>query len=127
MTDERIYSVLIVDDERFVRQLLNSFLGSKYACSTAENGEQALQELKTRQIDLVMTDIKMPGMSGLELCDIVRRSYQQTQVVIISALADSARREAAQRCGAVEFIEKPFDLKHVLNTIERVLKSNSNR
>src|ERR1700683_2549486 len=122
MTDGQIFSILIVDDEQFVRHLLSSFLGSKYVCTTAENADQALAEMKSRHIDLVMTDIIMPGISGLELCDIVRHSYPQTRVLIVSALGDGPRREAARKSGAVDFLEKPFDLKQVLSAVDRALE-----
>jgi DNA-binding NtrC family response regulator len=127
MTDRQNFSILIVDDEEFVRHLLTSFLGSIYDCIAAENAEVALVEMKTRSVDLVLTDVTMPGISGLELCDILRQSHPQTPVLILSALGDGSRKRAALEHGAFDFIEKPFDLTRLLNVVNQALQSDGSQ
>jgi DNA-binding NtrC family response regulator len=121
MNDKTAFSILIVDDEEFVRHLLSSFLGAKYDCLTAENAKQALATMERTHVDLVVTDIMMPGISGLELCDTVRQRYPQTRTVVISALGDAPSRQAARERGAFDFIEKPFDLNLILSVVDRAL------
>lgn len=123
MIDRPSFSILIVDDEEFVRHLLSSFLGTRHKCLTAASAVQALETLESNQVDLVMTDIMMPGISGLELCDIVRQFHPQTQIVIISALGDGGNRAAAKERGAFEFIEKPFDLNVLLSIVDRAMEA----
>jgi len=123
MTESRSLSILIVDDEEFVRRLLTTLLSAKYRCVSASNANEALAEMETAPFDLVVTDIMMPGITGLELCEKVRKLYPHTQIVIISALADSGNREAARQRGAVGFIEKPFDLSLVQKVVDAALGS----
>jgi DNA-binding NtrC family response regulator len=122
MNDKTAFSILIVDDEEFVRHLLSSFLSAKYDCLTAENAKQALATLETNHVDLVVTDIMMPGISGLDLCDALRQRYPQTRAIVISALGDGPSREAARERGAFDFIEKPFDLNLILSVVDRALR-----
>jgi DNA-binding NtrC family response regulator len=116
------FSILIVEDEEPVRQLLVSCLGSTYACSTANNAEQAIRHLESRDFDLIVTDITMPGISGLELCKILKESHPDTPVLITSGLMGDWYRHQAMANGAHGFIQKPFDLPSLMILVDRVLK-----
>jgi YesN/AraC family two-component response regulator len=119
---EQVFSILIVDDEEYVRQLLVSCLGSDYCCCAADNAEQAIEHLESKQFDLVMTDITMPGISGLELCRMLRESHPRTPVLIISGLQGEAYKDQALKYGARGFIEKPFDLVNLVSLVDETLR-----
>ncbi|MGH9760767.1 MAG: response regulator [Blastocatellia bacterium] len=118
---EQAFSILIVDDEEYVRQLLVSCLGSTYSCLAADNAEQAIEHLGNQQFDLVVTDITMPGISGLELCKMLRESHPGTPVLIISGLQGEVYRDQALKHGARGFIEKPFDLGNLMTLVDHTL------
>ena len=118
---EQALSILIVDDEEYVRQLLVSCLGSTYSCLAADNAEQAIEHLENQQFDLVVTDITMPGISGLELCKMLRESHPGTPVLIISGLQGEVYRDQALKYGARGFIEKPFDLGNLMTLVDHTL------
>jgi DNA-binding NtrC family response regulator len=107
---ERPASILIVDDEEVIRELLKIYLGDTYDCSTVGSAEDAIERLESRSFDLVVTDITLPGLSGLELCGMVKASHPQTAVVVVSALTASHFARKAKQQGAYQFIQKPFDL-----------------
>lgn len=123
MTNETV-SILIVDDEEPIRRLLAAYLSATYNCVTAENAEEAKGLLAESSFNIVLTDITMPGASGIELCEHINTAYKNTVVIIISAHFES---EDTTRCEAFDFIAKPFDLSKVLNTIKRALLYQSER
>ncbi|HYL98466.1 MAG TPA: response regulator [Blastocatellia bacterium] len=125
LDSEQAFSILIVDDEEYVRQLLVSCLGSTYICCAADNAEQAIERLESNEFDLVVTDITMPGISGLELCKILGESHPSTPVLIISGLRGESYRDQAIRLGARGFIEKPFDLGLLMNLVDQTLRPTS--
>lgn len=115
-------SILIVDDEQMVRELLVSCLEDSYSCYTANNAVDALSCLKSRTFDLVVTDITMPGLSGLDFCRMLRDRYPSTAVLVISGLHADQYREEALASGALGLIQKPFDLTSLMNTVDQALK-----
>ncbi|MGI8918877.1 MAG: response regulator, partial [Pyrinomonadaceae bacterium] len=80
--------ILVVDDDEAIRDTLYELLSEEHACQTAETAEQALARLEVDSYDLVLTDISMPGLSGLELLGHVRQKYPDTPVIIISGSSD---------------------------------------
>jgi response regulator RpfG family c-di-GMP phosphodiesterase len=115
-------SILIVDDEESISQLLLRALSDKYACSTAGNAEDAIRMLEAQSYELVLADITMPGTSGLELCAHVSRTCSDTVVVMVSGMNDIQSAIEAMRFGAFDYVVKPFDLSHVSVTVERALR-----
>jgi PleD family two-component response regulator len=102
--------ILIVDDEMFVRSVLVQVLERYgYAVTEAADGEQALERLKEKKFALVITDIKMPVMSGLEVLKKTRQSYPDTQVIIITSHASLDTAVEALRFGAYDYLFKPFE------------------
>lgn len=119
-------SILIVDDERSIRNSLKEILEhEEYTIETAENGHQALDILKQKHIDVILCDIKMPQMDGIELLDIILKKYTTTPVIMISGHGDIETAVECLKKGAYDFLQKPLDLNRVLVTVRNALdKSN---
>src|ERR1044072_2030187 len=113
--------VLIIDDEEPIRSLLIDLLGSVYNCSDAGSAEEALTALAHDTFDLVISDIDMGGMSGLELVPRVHSLSPDTVVVMVSGNQDIEFAIKALRVGAFDYIPKPIDLRHVEASVERAL------
>ena len=113
--------VLIIDDEEQIRNLLIDVLGSAYQCSDAGSAEEALAALAETTFDLVISDIDMGGMSGLELVPRVHSLSPDTVVVMVSGNQDIEFAIKALRVGAFDYITKPIDLRHVEASVERAL------
>ncbi len=114
--------LLIIDDEEQIRHLLMDLLGSLYDCWTASSAEEALAALSEQTFDLVISDIDMGRMSGLELVPRVHSLSPDTVVVMISGNQDIEFAIQALRVGAFDYITKPIDLRHVEASVERALK-----
>src|SRR5206468_6377536 len=112
-------SILIVDDDEAIRGLLAACLDANYWCATAASAEEAVTLLHSGSFNLVLSDITMSGMSGLELCRYVQESCPRTVVVMISAMIEIDYAVQAMRLGAFDYITKPFDLAHVMLAVER--------
>jgi len=101
--------VLVVDDDPAVRKSFDRVLSSKgYAVITAENGEEAMRKLNEEKYDLVYTDIRMPGMSGLEVAEQVKARKPWTPVVIITGYGTDAAEARAKAAGVSSFVHKPL-------------------
>lgn len=101
--------VLVIDDDPAVRKSFDRVLTSKgYAVITAENGEEALRKLNEEKYDLVYTDIRMPGMSGLEVAEEVKARKPWTPVVIITGYGTDAAEARAKAAGVTSFLHKPL-------------------
>lgn len=118
-------NLLIIDDEWQIRSLLVDLLGSVYRCSEAGSAEEALQALSHEAFDLVISDIDMGGMSGLELVPRVHSIAPDTVVVMISGNQDIEFAIKALRVGAFDYITKPIDIRHVEASVERALKHSN--
>jgi diguanylate cyclase (GGDEF)-like protein len=114
--------LLIIDDEWQIRSLLVDLLGTVYHCSEASSAEEALAALTHETFDLVISDIDMGGMSGLELVPRVHSIAPDTVVVMISGNQDIEFAIKALQVGAFDYITKPIDLRHVEASVERALK-----
>lgn len=101
--------VLVVDDDPAVRKSIDRVLSGKgYAVITAENGEEAMRKLNEEKYDLVYTDIRMPGMSGLEVAEQVKAQRPWTPVVIITGYGTEAAEARAKAAGVSGFVHKPL-------------------
>jgi DNA-binding NtrC family response regulator len=107
-------NILVIDDEPAVRhQLSRLFEHSGYSVETAGSAEQALTQLAQGRIDFVITDIKLPGMTGAELIALMQESYPDIPVIAITGYLDIDMAVRVLKCGAVDFVVKPFDLTAV--------------
>ncbi len=112
--------VLIVDDERHVRESLsNWFVEDGYEVTTAGSAREALQVLATRDVDVVVTDIRMPGMDGLELQHRIREVRPDVAVILITAYASVATAVQALKEGAWDYLVKPFDPEDLSRVVAR--------
>ncbi len=115
--------VLIVDDERFIRDILSDFLTMEgYQVRTAENGAQALIELSRGSFDLILTDLKMPHMGGIELLQHVAESHPQALTVIMTGFGTVETAIDAMKQGAYDYILKPFKVEEVVHVVQRGLE-----
>ena len=115
-------NLLIIDDEEQIRNLLVTILQNFYRCCTASSAEEALTALRDCTFDLVISDVDMGGMSGLELVPRVHSLAPDTVVVMISGNQDIETAIAAMRVGAFDYITKPIDRRHVEAAVQRALQ-----
>jgi diguanylate cyclase (GGDEF)-like protein len=102
--------VLIVDDDELVRMTLSVLIGSfGYHCLVAGDGIEAIAVLKSTAVDLVFSDIVMPGMDGLQLLDHIIENYKETDVIISTGYHEKASYSEVIKAGALDFIKKPID------------------
>ena len=113
--------VLVVDDDETIRDTLYELLSEVYLCQTAETAEKALARLEAEPYDVVLTDISMPGLSGLELLGHVRQHFPTTPVIIISGISDQEHAQGLIRIGAFDFLLKPFSLETVEKSVKRAV------
>lgn len=115
-------AILIVEDEPIIQSLLLDILTPKFKCSSAESASSAIRLMESGFFHLALVDSGLPGMSGISLCRLIVNRSPQTVVVVVSGNTDSQSMDEAMKAGAVEYITKPFNLAHVLETVERLLK-----
>ena len=120
-TKDVIPRVLIVDDDETIRNLLHTILGDNYACTLAESAEVALTHLESETFDLVISDINMGAMSGIELVSRVVALSPDTIVMVISGNTAIDSAIDAIRNGAFDYIKKPFDVAQVGISVRRAL------
>lgn len=114
--------ILIVDDDETIRDTLYELLSENYLCQTAETAEKAFARLAADTYDVVLTDISMPGLSGLELLGHVRQRFPDTPVIIISGIGDEEHAQGLIKLGAFEFLLKPFSLDVVEKCVKRAVE-----
>jgi cyclic di-GMP phosphodiesterase len=119
---ERPAKILIIDDEPNVLSVLDALLSSEYQCQTATSAVEALELLKKETYDLVLSDIMMPGMSGLELLAHITRLSRETIVILISGNLNIQNAIEALRRGAYDYVTKPFNLSDVETAVVRALR-----
>ena len=118
--------VLIVDDEADVRLFLQDFLSERdWAVTTAENGEKALEEIRRNKPDVVLLDIMMPGMDGLQCLEKIKELDPKITVIMITAFKDETRIARAKGLGAANYIVKPFSLSYLETELGKVLGPSS--
>src|SRR3954466_9124102 len=113
--------VLVVDDEQEIRDVLCELLGEEFQCEGVESAEAALSVLEDQPMELVVSDITMGGMTGLEMIPFVLEWRPETVVVMISGMQTVESAIEALRLGAFDYIMKPFDLRQVEAVVKRAL------
>jgi len=114
--------ILIVDDERQIRCLLRSLLCEGCECAEASSAEEALDLLGSRQFDLVLSDIMMEGINGLEMIPRVLALAPDTVVIMVSGESHIESAVEAMRAGAFDYVTKPFDFRQVEAAVRRGLE-----
>ncbi len=106
--------VLVVDDEPDAVELLQEFLTAKgYEVSAAFNGEEALEKVKTDRPHLILLDVRMPGMNGLETLRQIRQIDQEVGVIMVTAVNEEETGRQALELGAFDYLVKPLDLGYL--------------
>ncbi len=114
--------LLITDDQVGIRSLLEEvFRGAGYKVYTAAGGREALKIIRDQAIDIVLLDMKMIGIGGLETLKLIKGARPKTRVVIMSAYEEISVLKQAERLGAECYISKPFDLEKLKEIIRKVL------
>src|SRR4026207_133624 len=115
-------NILVVDDEKSQREILEMILSDEgYDVTTAASGEAALKFAKDRRFDLALTDLKMTGMDGIELLQQLLGYDSSIIVILLTAHGSIESAKEALRRGAFDYLEKPYDKKALLETINRAL------
>ncbi|WP_310599749.1 endopeptidase La [Desulfobulbus sp.] len=116
-------SILVVDDEEIARANLMHVLGKEgYGCHGAANGAEALEVMARKEIDLVVTDLKMERMDGLELLDRINRSAPEVPVIMVTGFATVSSAVDALKKGAAHYLGKPVNLDELRRTVREVLE-----
>ncbi|HXR49134.1 MAG TPA: sigma-54 dependent transcriptional regulator [Candidatus Limnocylindrales bacterium] len=114
--------ILIVDDDPGQRSLLNSFLHSQgFETAMADSGERALEMLRAGKFAMMISDVRMPGLSGLETLRRARQEHVTLPVLLVTAFTDIRDAVAAMRDGAVNYLPKPIDLDELLNSVRQAI------
>ena len=123
MPSARRRRILVVEDDRTLRTALAFNLTREgYEVLTAVDGEQALHRARGAPLDLILLDVMLPGMSGIEVLRVLRRDGLTTPVVILSAKGDEIDRVVGLKVGADDYVAKPFSRPELLARIEAVLR-----
>ena len=112
--------VLVVDDEKNIRITLADILvGEGYVVQTADTGEKAVKLCHKQRFDIVLLDVRMPGMDGFEAFRLIRRERRDICVIMMSAYSTQEFRQVALDEGAAAFLRKPLDVERVLELIRK--------
>lgn len=119
-------SILVVDDELLIRDLLYDFFTQQgWDIAIAESGEKALEILRDKKVDLMLTDLRMPAMDGMTLTSQVREDYPDIPVVIMTGYPSVDSAVDALRQRVADYVIKPFNINKLYKTIEANLKKES--
>ncbi len=120
--------ILVVDDEPLVRNLLSEYLCNEgYECDLAATGRDALMKLATGSFSLVVADIRMPELNGLQLLEGIAQRFPDVATIIVTAIADIDTAIYAMKQGAYDYIIKPFNLEQVAESVKRALQLRRTR
>ncbi|MFC1661468.1 response regulator [Gemmatimonadota bacterium] len=115
--------VLLVDDEEdYVRAMAERMVMRDLQIHVALSGEEALEHLEDNTPDVIVLDLRMPGMHGMDVLECVRREHPHIQVIILTGHGGEKEEEKARRLGAFEYIQKPADTSDLVRTIQRAWK-----
>ena len=126
MSNHPNYTILIVEDEPDILSLLQEhFTEEGYQTLTAAAGTEAITQAKTKHPDIILLDVMMPGMSGFDVCNILRDfpETRTTPIIFLTAVAEMPRKIMGLRLGANDYITKPFDLRELTARVEVALRN----
>lgn len=116
--------LLVIDDDPTVSWLLSEGLGEGYEILTARDGNEGIKSLSQSRPDLILLDIKMPGLNGIQVLEQIKEMDRLSEVIMLSGHGETKNVVESIRLGASEFINKPFDVKEVEIHIQKVLEKN---
>lgn len=114
--------ILVVDDDEGVREnLAELFELVGYSVLTAANASEAMEELRKHDVDLLLTDHRMPGLNGLELIESARRAKPELRAILMTAFGDTFTEIESVRRGAIGHLNKPFEADEITGLVARIL------
>ena len=114
-------TILIVDDDPAIRSVLLDLLSEKYECNTASMAEEALQYMEVEKYDAILTDIAMPGLTGVKLLERIHQDHSNTPVILISGKGSEQDPKDLIDLGAFAYVTKPFNLDDIEEVVERAV------
>ena len=118
--------ILVVDDEESIREFLDIMLRKEgYEVTCAEDGQKAIETLKKKTFDMVISDLQMPNVTGLELLKHVKETYSELFFMLITAFGTTESAVEAMKMGAYDYITKPFKIDEVRINIANALRSKN--
>lgn len=125
MENGKDYNILVVDDEERIRRLLRMYLEKEgYAIDEAENGEQALSLALEKDFDLILLDVMLPGMDGIEVCSKIRQT-KATPIIMLTAKGEESNRVQGFEVGADDYVVKPFSPREIIYRVKAILRRAS--
>ena len=118
--------ILVIDDEEPITMVVKASLEDKYDVATTNSALSAFKFMSNNKVDLVLLDIKMPAISGIEALKEIKKIHPKTDVIMLTAYASEDNKQKAKELGAYGFITKPFDVSELRSYIDRVLTRNGN-
>lgn len=120
---EKEHTILVVDDDPYVLESISTLLRAfGFTITTCESANCAMQEIQRDSVDVVLTDIKMPGMTGVDLLGMIHKFDPQVPVVLMTAYAELDIAVDAIKKGAFDFITKPYNADYLIHTVEKAVK-----
>src|SRR5206468_7652794 len=116
-----------VDDEPSIRSAVCVILEDEFDVLEAADGETAFDIIHTRRVDLVLLDLRMPGVSGLTLLERLLTGKSEVKVILVTAVDDARTVVAAMKIGASDYLTKPFDTDELVGVVRRALKGTAGR
>ena len=116
--------ILIADDEEGIRESLSLILGDEYDIGYATNGEETLEKLREDNFSLVLLDIKMPKLDGLEVLKRIKQEGNGIPVLMLTAYQSVELAKEAVRLGAQDYLPKPFEQDQILGAVQRALRDS---
>ena len=120
---QKAIKVMLIDDEvAFANTLAQRLRMRDLKVDTAYDGEQALSKLKQAEPDIIVLDLKMPGMHGMEVLKEIKKTYPDIQVIVLSGHGTDKDEEEARRLGGFDFLKKPADIDHLEHKIRKAFQ-----
>ncbi len=114
-------TLLIVDDDATIRGMLYDLFSDRYECNTASSADEAFQYLEVEHYDAIITDIAMPGISGVELLKRVQLRDENTPVILVSGKGSEHDTKSLLALGAFAYVTKPFSLEEIEQVVARAV------
>jgi len=120
---EKIKILLVDDEKEFVETLSERIRMREHDSDVALNGEQALKKMDDDLPDVVVLDLKMPGMDGMEVLRRIRKAYPKVQVIMLTGHGSEKDEEEAKKLGAFEYLQKPVEIDTLMKKVKKAYKS----
>lgn len=122
MSDPQEKSILVVDDEEIIRSFLAEVLGEQFQITLATDGDDAIEKIKSRKFDLIITDLKMPRVPGDEVVKFAREQDDDYRIIVISGFSSLYTVSQSVNHGACAFLSKPFSIKELMRAVTEAVE-----